>query len=73
VTIGRNLTDPSRALARADLEAGTKDPTYENIEVPEDFGPVEVLVDDFKIKRFAFVADDFGDWYLKASPWGPRI
>lgn len=73
MTIGRNLTDPTRALAGADLEAGTKDPTYENIEVPEDFGPVEVLVDDFKIKRFAFVADDFGDWYLKASPWGPRI
>jgi acyl dehydratase len=73
MTIGRNLTDPRRAIAREDLEAATKDPIYENIEVPEEFGPVDVVVDDLKIKRFAFVADDFGDWYLRSSPWGPRI
>lgn len=73
MTIGRNLTDPTRALAREDLEAGLKEPVYEQIEIPEPFGPVDVLVDDLKIKRFAFVADDFGDWYLKASPWGGRI
>jgi acyl dehydratase len=73
VTAGRNLTDPRRAVAREDLESGAKEPTYENIQIPEDFGPIEVLVDDLKIKRFAFVADDFGDWYLRESPWGPRI
>jgi acyl dehydratase len=73
VKIGRDLTDPTRALAREDLEAGLKEPVYETIEIPEEFGPVDVLVDDLKIKRFAFVADDFGDWYLKRSPWGPRI
>lgn len=73
MTIGRNLTDPTRARRRENLEAGTKEPTYENIEIPEAFGPVEVLVDDLKIKRFAFVVDDFGDWYLRAGPWGPRI
>jgi acyl dehydratase len=73
MTIGRNLTDPRRAAAREALEGGMTEPTYENIEVPEDFGPVELIVDDLKIKRFAFVADDFGDWYLKGSPWGPRI
>ncbi len=72
--MGRNLTDPSRALHDEQLEAGLKEPTYDNIEVPEDFGPVDVLVDDLKIKRFAFVADDFGDWYLRGgSPWGTRI
>ncbi|MBB4663855.1 hypothetical protein [Conexibacter arvalis] len=73
MTIGRNLTDPSRALARVELEAGLKEPVYEQIEIPEAFGPVDVLVDDLKIKRFAFVADDFGDWYLNDSPWGTRI
>lgn len=73
MTIGRNLTDPTRALTREQLEAGLKEPVYEQIEIPEQFGPVDVLVDDLKIKRFAFVADDFGDWYLKGSPWGPRI
>lgn len=71
--VGRNLTDPMRALRREDLEIGTKEPTYENIEIPEDFGPVAVLVDDLKVKRFAFTQDDFGDWYLKKGPWGPRI
>jgi len=71
---GRNLTDPSQALRHEQPEAGLKEPVYDNIEVPEDFGPVDVLVDDLKVKRFAFVADDFGDWYLKGgSPWGGRI
>jgi acyl dehydratase len=73
MTLGRNLTDPTRVATGADLEAGTKDPTYENIRIPEDFGPVDLVVDDLKIKRFAFVTDDFGDWYLKGGPWGPRI
>jgi acyl dehydratase len=73
MSIGRNLTDTARLAAGEDLEAQAKEPTYENIEIPETFGPVDLIVDDLKIKRFAFVADDFGDWYLKASPWGPRI
>lgn len=70
---GRNLTDPTRAMRGEDLEAGTKDPVFENIEIPEHFGPVDVMVDDLKVKRFAFTQDDFGDWYLKKGPWGPRI
>lgn len=70
---GRNLTDPTRVLDGAELEAGLKEPVYESITIPEEFGPVEVVIDDLKIKRFAFVADDFGDWYLKAGPRGPRI
>jgi acyl dehydratase len=69
----RDLTDPTVALEGVDPEAGRKDPTYENIEIPEEFGPVEILVDDFKVKRFAFSQDDFGDWYLREGPWGPRI
>jgi acyl dehydratase len=73
MSIGRNLTDPTRVAAGEDLERGLKEPVYENIEIPEDFGPVDLVIDDLKIKRFAFVADDFGDWYLKGSPWGPRI
>jgi len=72
MTIGRDLTDPTH-IGGGGPVPGTKDPTYENIDVPEDFGPIDILVDDMKIKRFAFVADDFGDWYLKGSPWGPRI
>lgn len=74
MAITRNLTDPSRVLRGERLEAGLKEPLYDEIEIPEEFGPVDVLIDDLKIKRFAFVADDFGDWYLRGgSPWGGRI
>lgn len=71
--ITRYLTDPRRARDGTDLEAGLKAPVYENIVIPEHFGPVDVLVDDFKIKRWAFVLDDFGNWYLRAGPDGQRI
>lgn len=71
--MGRDLTLPIRARDEAELERGLKEPIYETIEIPEQFGPVELVVDDLKIKRFAFVTDDFGDWYLKAGPSGPRI
>jgi acyl dehydratase len=51
-----------------------KEALYELIEIPEPFGPVEVLVDDEKIKSFAFAVDDYGDWYLgERSPFGAPI
>lgn len=71
--LGRNLTDPSRAAREEDLEAGLRPPVFDGIVVPEDFGPVDLLVDDLKIKRFAFSQDDHGDWFLRAGPDGPRI
>lgn len=73
MAVTRNLTDPRRARGEADLEAGLKAPVYESITIPEDFGPVQIVVDDFKIKRFAFILDDFGDWYLREGPDGRRI
>ncbi len=69
----RNLTDPRRAREGVPLEEGLKAPVYDNIEIPETFGPAEILVDDYKVKRFAFVVDDFADWHLRAGPDGPRI
>lgn len=69
----RDLTDPSRAAQRVDAEAGLKAPAYENIAVPEEFGPVEVVVDDHKVKRFAFTQDDYGERYFRDGPDGPRI
>lgn len=73
MTVGRDLTRPERARDVDDLESGLKPPTFEKIEIPEHFGPVRILVDDLKIKRFAFVTDDHDDWYLRAGPSGPRI
>lgn len=73
MSAGRNLTDPSRVAAGGDLEAALKAPTYEQIEIPEQFGPIQVLVDDLKVKRFAFTQDDYKPWYLDSSPFGYRI
>ena len=52
---------------------GTKEGLYELIEIPEDFGPCEVTVDDHKVKTYAFTQDDYHDWYFKDSPFGGRI
>ena len=68
----RDLTDPRRAAYTEDLEAGLKEPVFDNLEVPEDFGPITVTVDDHKIKRFAFTQDDLGSWYLDKSPFGGK-
>jgi len=46
---------------------------YENIVLGEDFGPVEEVVDDYKVKKFAFMVDDYHPWYFGDSPFGRRI
>jgi acyl dehydratase len=69
----RDLTDPRRAANVDDLEAGLKEPVFENLAIPERLGPVTVTVDDHKIKRFAFTQDDYSPWSLQDSPFGGRI
>lgn len=68
----RDLTDPRRAVGMNDLEAGLKEPVFENLEIPEALGPVTITVDDHKIKRFSFTQDDYHPWYLTdgSSPFG---
>ncbi len=46
---------------------------YENIVLQEDFGPIYETVDDYKIKKFAFMMDDYNPWYFGESPFGKRI
>lgn len=52
---------------------GTKEGLYENIEIPEKFGPIEYVVDDHKIKTAAYTHDDYHPWYFDNSPFGKRI
>jgi acyl dehydratase len=66
----RDLTDPRRAATIDDLEAGKKEPVFENLEIPEALGPVTITVDDHKIKRFSFTQDDYGSWYLQPGAFG---
>jgi len=53
-----------------DLEEGLKEPTFENLEIPEQFGPVSFRVDEHKVKRFAFTQDDYSPWALDKGPEG---
>ena len=64
----RNLTDPVQVGQGVDPEVGLKEPLFENITIPEHFGPVEVLIDEPKVRRFAFTQDDFNPWYFGQGP-----
>lgn len=74
-TIWRDITDPRRAEVIDDLEAGLKEPEFENLEIPEQLGPVQEVLDDHKIKRYAFEIDEYNPWSLESSPFfdGERI
>lgn len=72
----RDLTDPRRIVDFDDVEdreAGRKEPEFENLEIPESLGTVRELIDDHKIKRYAFTQDEHGPWYFEDSPFGGRI
>ena len=49
--------------------------TWENMQIGEEFGPVEGPLSESKVKLHAFAVDDFGAWYFHASPiprsWPP--
>ncbi len=47
--------------------------TWENIEIGEEFGPVEGILSELKVKLHAFAVDDYGPWYFQGSPFGARI
>ena len=73
--IWRDITDPRRAEYVDDLEAGLKEPEFENLQIPEHLGPVQEKIDDHKIKRYAFEIDEYNPWFLEKSPFygGARI
>ena len=74
-SIWRDITDPRRAETVDDLEADLKEPEFENLEIPERLGPVQEVLDDHKIKRYAFEIDDYNPWSMESSPFfnGERV
>src|SRR6266511_2318320 len=46
---------------------------YDVMVVGDEFGPLELLVDDAIVRDFAYAVDDFNPWYLQDSPFGGRI
>ncbi len=47
--------------------------TWDCMPIGEEFGPVEGVVSELKLKTHAFAVDDYGVWYFQASPFGNRI
>ena len=41
------------------VDRGVKDPIWENLEVGEEFGPVETAISDHDLKSYAYAVDDF--------------
>lgn len=69
--VWRDITDPRLAETTDDLEEGLKEPKFENITIPEHFGPVQEIIDDHKIKRYAFELDDYLSWSMEEeNPFG---
>jgi acyl dehydratase len=51
-----------------------KDATFDAMEVGEELGPIELVVDDHAIKQFAFTVDDHHPWFLGGeSPFSERV
>lgn len=55
--------------------AGTKEAVYDSVEIPEALGPMEFVLDDYMVKKFAFTQDDYRSWHFdkSTSPFGERI
>ncbi|HWT80310.1 MAG TPA: MaoC family dehydratase N-terminal domain-containing protein, partial [Candidatus Methylomirabilis sp.] len=47
--------------------------TWDNIQIGEEFGPVQGTLSELKVKQHAFAVDDYGPWYFQGSPFGARI
>ena len=47
--------------------------TWDNIETGEEFGPVQGMLSELKVKQHAFAVDDYSPWYFQGSPFGARI
>ena len=48
-----------------------KDPTYENVYIGESFGPVELVVDDFFLRSYAYALDDYSGMVIENGMMKP--
>jgi acyl dehydratase len=46
---------------------------FELAVVGEEFGPRRIVVDDARVKAFAFAQDDYGPWHFGPSPFGGPV
>ncbi|MBE6906980.1 MAG: hypothetical protein E7476_11985 [Ruminococcaceae bacterium] len=67
--IWHDIIDPRRAEYEDDLEVGLKEPEFENLIIPERLGPVQEVIDNHKLKRYAFEIDEYSPWSFEKSPF----
>ena len=52
---------------------GLKQPTWDNLSVGEEFGPLDVVISEHAVKSVVYALDDYHPWYLHDSPFGGAI
>lgn len=52
---------------------GTRRLEYDAIILGEEIGPLEIVVDEQRVRNFAYAVDDFNPWYLWDSPFGGPV
>lgn len=60
-------------LTHAEAHADGKDASFDAVVIPERFPPVDVHVDEDRIRAHAFAQGDYGSWYFGDSPFGGPI
>ena len=52
---------------------GLKTPTWQNLTVGEEFGPLDIVISEQAVKSYMYAIDDYHPWYSQGSPLGGRI
>ncbi|HVX32232.1 MAG TPA: hypothetical protein VHA80_03750 [Solirubrobacterales bacterium] len=52
---------------------GLREHAFELVRVGEEFGPRRLLVDEARVKAFAFAQDDYHPWHFGPSPFGGPV
>lgn len=55
----RDLTDPRTRDYGRDPETNLVAPMFDNISIPEQFGPVTIGIDEHRLRRFAFITGSY--------------
>lgn len=53
--------------------SGTRDATFENLQIGAEMGPMHVEVTESRVKSYAFCMDDYRPWHFDDSPFGGPV
>lgn len=55
------------------MSGSLREHRFELVEVGEEFGPRPIVVDEARVKAFAFAQDDYHPWHFGPSPFGGPV